>query len=59
VPLKQIADEDPSFIKWMLRSDFPADMRKIVDDILANRPPVPPPPKPAPSARDNDPDAQD
>lgn len=32
--LRRIVEEDQGFIKWMLRSDFPADTRQIVQDAM-------------------------
>ncbi len=34
-PLKEIAVEDPGFLRWILRSDFPEDVKKIASDALA------------------------
>lgn len=47
--VRNLADSDPSFLKWILRSDFPADTRKLVQDALDGIYP-PPPPKAAASA---------
>ncbi len=33
--LRELVDNDKGFIKWMLRSDFPADTREIVENALA------------------------
>ncbi len=33
-PLKEIAANDPSFLRWILRSDFPAEVKKIADNAL-------------------------
>jgi len=35
--LKDTIKNDPGFIKWMLRSDFPADTRKIIEDAIEGR----------------------
>ena len=48
-PLRELVKEDPGFIKWILRSDFPRDVQEIVRNALAGnwpRPPaaLPPPP---------------
>ena len=32
--LKDIAVEDPNFLRWILRSDFPNDVKKIASDAL-------------------------
>lgn len=40
--LRKIVEEDPGFIKWMLRSDFPADTRQIVEDATRGIWPKPP-----------------
>jgi DNA polymerase-3 subunit epsilon len=40
--LRRIVEEDPGFIKWMLRSDFPADTRQIVQDAMQGIWPEPP-----------------
>ena len=43
--LQTIIDNDQSFIKWMLRSDFPRDVKQIIEDgkqgKWPSRPPVP------------------
>lgn len=41
-PLREIVEEDPGFIKWILRSDFPADVKKIVQNALEGNWPSPP-----------------
>ncbi len=33
--LRDMINHDPGFIKWMLRSDFPADTRKIIENAQA------------------------
>jgi len=30
--LKSLVESDPNFIKWMLRSDFPSDVREIIEN---------------------------
>ena len=42
VALKTILDTEPSFAKWMLRSDFPQDVKAILTDAVANKWPSPP-----------------
>lgn len=32
--LRELADQDPNFLKWMVKGDFPADTRKICEDAL-------------------------
>ena len=49
--VRDIAASDPSFLKWMLRSDFPADTRKLVQDALDGIYPPPPPTAAAPAGR--------
>lgn len=34
--------EDPGFLKWILRSDFPRDVKEIVENALQGRWPTPP-----------------
>jgi DNA polymerase-3 subunit epsilon len=46
--LRRIIEEEPTFIKWMLRSDFPLDTRQIVQNAVEGRWPEPPPPPPPP-----------
>jgi DNA polymerase-3 subunit epsilon len=41
-PLQDLVEKDPGFIKWMLRSDFPRDTLKIVEDAIEGRWPEPP-----------------
>jgi len=40
--LKVLVSSDPNFIKWMLRSDFPADTREIVENAMQGKWPTPP-----------------
>ena len=46
-PLRDLVEEDPGFIKWMLRSDFPRDTLAIVRDAIEGRWPDPPKPESA------------
>lgn len=50
VPLRKLIDEEPSFIKWMLRSDFPRDTKNIVEQAAAGVWPEPPQAHPRPPA---------
>ncbi|MGE4563419.1 MAG: exonuclease domain-containing protein [Victivallaceae bacterium] len=34
-PLKEIAEQDPGFLRWIMRSDFPDDVKKIASDALS------------------------
>lgn len=43
-PLRQLHDEDPGFLKWMVKSDFPFDTRQLAADALEGRYPSPPRP---------------
>lgn len=40
--LRDLAKEDPGFLKWILKNDFPLDMRRIVENALAGVFPEPP-----------------
>ena len=42
-PLRHAIENDPGFINWMLRSDFPPDTREIVSQAMAGNWPAPPP----------------
>lgn len=42
VALKTLIEDDPGFIKWMLRSDFPRDVKAIIEEGQAGRWPAPP-----------------
>ena len=33
-PLRRIAEESPDFLRWLLKSDFPDDVKKIASDAL-------------------------
>jgi len=41
-PLRNLIEEDPSFIKWLLRSEFPRDMQEIVKNAMDGKWPKPP-----------------
>jgi DNA polymerase III subunit epsilon len=41
MPLRDLIANDPGFIKWMLRSDFPLDTRQIVENACAGTWPDP------------------
>lgn len=41
--VRDLAEQDPGYLKWILKSDFPMDTRKIVEDALNGRFPDPPP----------------
>lgn len=43
--LKELVEQEPSFVKWILKNDFPADMRTICDNALRGFYPEPPCPK--------------
>jgi DNA polymerase-3 subunit epsilon len=40
--LRDLAEQDKNFCKWILRSDFPKDTRQIVQDALDGTLPTPP-----------------
>lgn len=40
--LRALISEDRSFIKWMLRSDFPGDVKTVIEDAIDGRWPSPP-----------------
>jgi DNA polymerase-3 subunit epsilon len=42
VALEDLIREDPGFVKWMLRSEFPRDTRRIVEEAANGRWPSPP-----------------
>jgi DNA polymerase-3 subunit epsilon len=42
--LKSMLDEEPGFVRWMLRSDFPRDTKAILEDVLQGVWPEPPQP---------------
>ncbi len=52
-PLRRLATDDPNFLKWMVRGDFPLDTRQIVTDAIAGIFPKPPV-LPAPPAATKD-----
>ena len=39
-PLKEIAEQDPGFLRWIIRSDFPADVKQVAADALVGKFPV-------------------
>ena len=39
-PLKEIAEQDPGFLRWIIRSDFPGDVKQVAADALAGKFPV-------------------
>lgn len=41
-PVSDILKEDPGFIQWMLRNDFPADTKKLLNDATHGTFPEPP-----------------
>ena len=38
--LKDIAENEPGFLRWIMRSDFPAEVQKIASDALIGKYPV-------------------
>lgn len=44
-PLRKTVEEDPNFVNWLLRSDFPPDTKQIVRDAVQGIYPDPPAPK--------------
>ncbi len=52
--LRDLAQNNTRFLKWILTSDFPSDTKRIVADALEDRWPTPPP---APSGEEAAPDA--
>ena len=38
--LKDIAENEPGFLRWIMRSDFPAEVQKIASDALVGKYPV-------------------
>jgi len=46
-PLRELVEKDSGFVKWILRSDFPRDTKKIVEDALKGIWPHPPAATPA------------
>ena len=40
--LRTLVRDDPNFIKWMLKSDFPRDVHEILKNAAENRWPDPP-----------------
>ena len=39
-PLRTLAVENPEFLRWLLKADFPEDVKKIASDALAGKFPV-------------------
>ena len=39
-PLKTLAVENPEFLRWLLKADFPEDVKKIASDALVGKFPV-------------------
>jgi len=37
LPLKQISIENPGFLQWMIKADFPEDAKQIARDALGGR----------------------
>jgi DNA polymerase-3 subunit epsilon len=48
--LRALIHEDTGFVKWMLRSDFPRDMKTVIEEATQGRWPSPPPPPPPAAA---------
>ncbi|NCA83293.1 MAG: 3'-5' exonuclease [Opitutae bacterium] len=44
--LRSTVSDDPNFITWLLRSDFPDDTKQIVRDAVTGKYPAPPPAAP-------------
>lgn len=47
--LRETVADDPNFITWLLRSDFPEDTKQIVRDAVNGKYPDPPPPAAPPA----------
>ncbi len=41
--LRELVAQEPRFIEWLLRNDFPADTREIVQNAMQDKWPAPPP----------------
>jgi len=41
-PLRRVAREDPGYLEWVAKSDFPPDAKQVAADALAGRFPRPP-----------------
>ncbi|NLL83521.1 MAG: 3'-5' exonuclease [Lentisphaerae bacterium] len=50
--VEDLIRDDPNFLKWICRSDFPRDTRTIAENALDGKLPPPPRPKAPPSHRD-------
>lgn len=37
MPVLKVIEEDPNFVKWMMNSDFPAQTKEILKDIIEHR----------------------
>ncbi len=35
MPLRKLAEESPDFLRWLLKADFPDDVKKIAEDALS------------------------
>jgi DNA polymerase-3 subunit epsilon len=42
VPLKELIENDPGFVKWMLKNDFPRDVQDILRNAMTGQWPMPP-----------------
>ena len=40
--LRDLADQDPSYLRWILGSDFPPDVKAVVSNVLKGKFPTPP-----------------
>jgi DNA polymerase-3 subunit epsilon len=52
--LKTLIADEPGFLQWLLRGDFPRDTKEIVKNALANRWPEPPKSPPASAGADDE-----
>jgi DNA polymerase-3 subunit epsilon len=50
MPLRELVRDDPGFVRWMLRSDFPRDTKDLLENALVGQWPTPPPIPPAEDA---------
>lgn len=41
--VRDLVVEDPAFLRWILRSDFPRDTQRLIEEAMENRWPTPPP----------------
>lgn len=51
-PLREVMRDDPGFVKWILRSDFPRDTKDLIENAMAGRWPEPPEAQNEPPAAD-------